>query len=150
MVEPPKPPEVPDAPRTRGAAGARKWNSWWSRRSPNLRTNDNPPVRAGIDVGSKTVKLVTLDANGSIVHGVYHRHRSDVRYLEQLRAFRDAGVERVIYLQSFGCLKGHVKSRGAAHELAALFPEMPVTVIDYDPESSALNRENRIRLALVR
>ena len=25
---------------------------------------------------------------------------------------------------------------------------MPITVIDYDPESSALNRENRIRLAV--
>ena len=72
----------------------------------------------------------------------------DVRYLGQLERFRDQGVERVIYLQSFGCLKGHVQSRGALHELGRLFPSLPVTVIDYDPESSALNRENRIRLAL--
>ncbi len=72
----------------------------------------------------------------------------DVRYLEQLEAFRAAGVSRVIYLQSFGCLKGHVQSRGAAHELSGLFPDLPITFIDYDPESSALNRENRIRLAL--
>ena len=72
----------------------------------------------------------------------------DVRYLEQLEAFRAAGVSRVIYLQSFGCLKGHVQSRGAAHELSRLFPDLPITFIDYDPESSALNRENRIRLAL--
>ena len=28
------------------------------------------------------------------------------------------------------------------------FPDMPITVIDFDPESSPLNRENRIRLAL--
>ena len=32
--------------------------------------------------------------------------------------------------------------------LTQRFPDMPVTIIDYDPESSALNRENRIRLAL--
>ena len=72
----------------------------------------------------------------------------DVRYLDELRRFSDMGVDHVIYLQSFGCLKGHVRSRGSLHEIARLFPEMPVTVIDYDPEASALNRENRIRLAL--
>lgn len=72
----------------------------------------------------------------------------DVRYIDQLEAFHAAGVKRVIYLQSSGCLKGHVRSRGALHELQRLFPDMPITVIDFDPESSPLNRENRIRLAL--
>lgn len=74
----------------------------------------------------------------------------DVRYLAQLERFHEQGVERIIYLQSFGCLKGHVQSRGALHDLAARFPDMPITIIDYDPESSALNRENRIRLALAK
>lgn len=32
----------------------------------------------------------------------------DVRYLEQLARFRDDGVRDVVYLLSFGCLKGHV------------------------------------------
>ncbi|MBQ9001971.1 MAG: hypothetical protein IJ087_08975 [Eggerthellaceae bacterium] len=73
----------------------------------------------------------------------------DVRYPEQLERFRAQGVERIIYLQSFGCLKGHVQSRGAARDLARRFPDLPITIIDYDPESSALNRENRIRLAVV-
>ena len=72
----------------------------------------------------------------------------DVRYRWQLEAFHRAGVDRVIYLQSFGCLKGHVQSRGALREFARLYPGMPVTVIDYDSESSALNRENRVRLAV--
>ncbi len=72
----------------------------------------------------------------------------DVRYLEQLDRFHRNGVDLVIYLQSFGCLKGHVQSRGAAHELARRYPDMPITIVDYDPDSSALNRENRIRLAV--
>lgn len=72
----------------------------------------------------------------------------DVRYFEQFDRFAEQGVRHVIYLQSFGCLKGHVRARGALHELARRYPDMPVTVIDYDPEASALNRENRIRLAL--
>lgn len=72
----------------------------------------------------------------------------DVRYFKQFDRFAEQGVRHVIYLQSFGCLKGHVRARGALHELAHRYPDMPVTVIDYDPEASALNRENRIRLAL--
>ena len=75
-------------------------------------------------------------------------YTEDVRYLPQLDRFAEQGVQHVIYLQSFGCLKGHIRARGALHELARRYPTIPVTVIDYDPEASALNRENRIRLAL--
>ena len=72
----------------------------------------------------------------------------DVRYLDQLDEFAREGVDCVVYLQSFGCMKAHVHARGFAREYARRYPNMPITVIDYDPESSALNRENRIRLAV--
>lgn len=72
----------------------------------------------------------------------------DVRFLPQLDAFAAAGVRHVIYLQSFGCLKGHVKSRGVLHDLGRRYPNLQVTVLDYDPEASALNRENRVRLVV--
>lgn len=73
-------------------------------------------------------------------------YTEDVRYLDQLERFARQGVRHVIYLQSFGCVKGHVQARGSHYDFAERFPNMPVTVLDYDPESSALNRENRIRL----
>ena len=72
----------------------------------------------------------------------------DVRYLDQLALFEEQGIHDVIYLLSFGCLKGHVSARGALRELHERFADMRITVIDHDPESSALNRENRIRLAV--
>lgn len=72
----------------------------------------------------------------------------DVRYFDQLSAFSRQGVSSVLYLQNFSCLKGHVQARGALHSMRSHYPEMPVTVIDYDPESSSLNRENRIRLVV--
>ena len=72
----------------------------------------------------------------------------DVRYFDQLDKYYEAGVDHVIYLQSFSCLKGHVDARGAQRQFAKRYPSMPITVLDYDPESSALNRENRIRLAV--
>lgn len=71
----------------------------------------------------------------------------DVRYLDQLQAWYDDGVRDVVYLQSFGCVKGHVQARGARRSLERRFPGMRITVIDCDPEASSLNRENRLRLA---
>ncbi len=73
-------------------------------------------------------------------------HVEDVSYLDQLEEFARLGVSHVIYLQSFGCVKAHVHGRGMRHQLEELFPSLSITVIDYDPEASALNRENRIRL----
>lgn len=72
----------------------------------------------------------------------------DVRYTKQIEAYRNEGVRHIIYLQAFGCLKGHVEARGALRGLKKLYPEMHITVVDYDHDTSALNQENRVRLAL--
>lgn len=72
----------------------------------------------------------------------------DTRFFDQLHAYYESGVRDVLYLQSFGCLKGHVNARGALLELQQAFPDMRITVLDYSPETSKLNRESRILLAL--
>jgi activator of 2-hydroxyglutaryl-CoA dehydratase len=36
-------------------------------------------LRAGIDVGSTTVKLAVLDADDTLVFHTYERHRADIR-----------------------------------------------------------------------
>ena len=35
--------------------------------------------RIGIDAGSKTIKVVVLDEDGSVVHSLYRRHRADIK-----------------------------------------------------------------------
>lgn len=72
----------------------------------------------------------------------------NVRYEKQLEEFREQGVSDVVYVQSFGCIKANVQVRGQMHRLKETFPDMRITVIDFDPDSSELNRENRIRLAV--
>lgn len=72
----------------------------------------------------------------------------DVRYAAQLERFKQEGAASVLYLQSFGCLKGHVHARGMLRAMMRTGADMPVVALDYDPESSRLNRENRIRLVV--
>jgi predicted CoA-substrate-specific enzyme activase len=38
-----------------------------------------PPLRAGIDVGSTTVKLAILDETDALLYSTYERHRADIR-----------------------------------------------------------------------
>ena len=72
----------------------------------------------------------------------------DIAYSEQLQRFSDQGVNQILYLMPQGCMKGHVHVRGALHTLAGQFPGMRLTVIDYGPDGAALNRRNRVALAL--
>ena len=58
-----------------------------------LTKSAKPSFRAGIDVGSTTVKLAILDAEDQVVWSLYQRHHSDVRatVAEVLQAASDAG-----------------------------------------------------------
>ena len=91
-------------------------------------------------LGTLCCEAIMPDANALLV--------DDVRFIDQLEAFEAAGVDHVVYAQSFGCLKGHVEVRGALHGLKERFATVPITVIDYDPDASALNRKNHILLVV--
>lgn len=69
-------------------------------------------------------------------------------YLSQLDSLQQQGVEHVLMLQNFLCLKTHVYVRGSMAELRRRYPGMCFTVIDIDPQASALNVRNRVLLAL--
>ena len=55
--------------------------------------------RAGIDIGSTTVKLVILDSDNEIIYGKYRRHQADTQgtlaelIIEPLREYRDASIQ---------------------------------------------------------
>ena len=54
-----------------------------------------PPrvLRAGIDVGSTTVKLAVLDADDQLLYGSYERHKADIR--GTLIAVMDAAYDAI-------------------------------------------------------
>jgi activator of 2-hydroxyglutaryl-CoA dehydratase/predicted nucleotide-binding protein (sugar kinase/HSP70/actin superfamily) len=66
----------------------------------------------------------------------------------QIPALMERGIHDVIYVQSFGCLTGHVNARGLARRLKQENPGLEITFIDYDSGASAINQLNRLKLAL--
>ena len=56
------------------------------------------------------------------------------------------GCRYFMILQPFGCLPNHVVGRGMIRKLQELYPEARILALDYDPDVSPTNIENRLQI----
>lgn len=61
----------------------------------------------------------------------------------------DRGVSSFLILQPFGCLPNHVTGRGLIKAIKAERPEIQVLALDYDPDTSFANVENRLQMLII-
>ena len=59
------------------------------------------------------------------------------------------GCKAFVILQPFGCLPNHVVGRGIAKKLKELFPSAQILPLDYDPDVSFANIENRLQMLIM-
>ncbi|MCC8075446.1 MAG: acyl-CoA dehydratase activase [Clostridiales bacterium] len=59
------------------------------------------------------------------------------------------GCRAFIILQPFGCLPNHVVGRGISKQLKALYPDAQILPLDYDPDVSFANIENRLQMLII-
>ncbi len=59
-----------------------------------------------------------------------------------------SGVDNIICAQPFGCLPNHIVGKGMIRRIRENHPDSNVVAIDYDPGSTRVNQENRIKLML--
>ncbi|MGL5617035.1 MAG: 2-hydroxyglutaryl-CoA dehydratase [Sarcina sp.] len=60
----------------------------------------------------------------------------------------DSGVNNVVCAQPFGCLPNHIVGRGMNRKIMDNHPGANIVTVDYDPASTKVNQENRIKLML--
>ncbi|NLM10910.1 MAG: 2-hydroxyglutaryl-CoA dehydratase [Clostridiaceae bacterium] len=58
------------------------------------------------------------------------------------------GVHGIICTQPFGCLPNHIAGKGMMKPFQKRHPDVNIVAIDYDPGTSQINQENRIKLML--
>jgi predicted nucleotide-binding protein (sugar kinase/HSP70/actin superfamily) len=58
------------------------------------------------------------------------------------------GYPNIVCAQPFGCLPNHIMGKGVISTIRAKYPEANISAVDYDPSSSKVNQENRIKLML--
>lgn len=78
----------------------------WDSSSHDARKGQGMAYRFGIDAGSKTIKVVVLDDEGTVVHSIYRRHRFDIK--------TTAGEAIHDIVWRFGDLEGTVGITGSA------------------------------------
>ena len=59
------------------------------------------------------------------------------------------GCTSFLILQPFGCLPNHVVGRGIAKRLKELYPQTNILPLDYDPDVSFANIENRLQMLIL-
>jgi predicted nucleotide-binding protein (sugar kinase/HSP70/actin superfamily) len=61
----------------------------------------------------------------------------------------EEGVRSFIILQPFGCLPNHVCGRGLIKPVKEQYPGIQVLPLDYDPDTSYANIENRLQMLIL-
>ena len=59
------------------------------------------------------------------------------------------GCRAFVILQPFGCLPNHVVGRGVVKRLKELYPDAQILPLDYDPDVSFANIENRLQMLVM-
>ena len=59
------------------------------------------------------------------------------------------GCKNFVILQPFGCLPNHVVGRGVCKKLKEMFPDIELLPLDYDPDVSFANIENRLQMLIM-
>ncbi|GHT72224.1 hypothetical protein FACS1894110_26620 [Spirochaetia bacterium] len=59
------------------------------------------------------------------------------------------GVKSFVILQPFGCLPNHVSGRGIVKRLKEIEPSIQILPLDYDPDTSFANIENRLQMLIM-
>ena len=59
------------------------------------------------------------------------------------------GCRAFVILQPFGCLPNHVVGRGVAKRLKEMYPDAQILPLDYDPDVSFANLENRLQMLVM-
>ena len=62
---------------------------------------------------------------------------------------RSIGCNSFVILQPFGCLPNHVVGRGIVKQLKERYPHANILPLDYDPDVSFANIENRLQMLVM-
>lgn len=89
-----------------------------------------------------------VEASDAIVHHTFDAGEGVLIPAEILH-HASRGCRAFVILQPFGCLPNHVVGRGIAKSLKARCPDAQILPLDYDPDVSFANIENRLQMLVM-
>ncbi len=59
------------------------------------------------------------------------------------------GINSFVIVQPFGCLPNHITGRGMIKAIKTLYPHVQILTLDFDPDTSYANIENRLQMLIM-
>ena len=66
----------------------------------------------------------------------------------EMASFAKHHINNIVCAQPFGCLPNHIVGKGMIRPIKDAYPNVNIAAIDYDPDATKVNQENRIKLML--
>ena len=63
--------------------------------------------------------------------------------------YAEKGIRSFVILQPFGCLPNHICGRGVIKKIKEHYPQIQILPLDYDPDVSFANIENRLQMLIM-
>ncbi len=89
-----------------------------------------------------------VEASDDIIHHTFDAGEG-VLIPGEIIHHAEHGCRAFVILQPFGCLPNHVCGRGIAKKLKRLYPDASILPLDYDPDVSFANIENRLQMLIM-
>jgi predicted nucleotide-binding protein (sugar kinase/HSP70/actin superfamily) len=82
---------------------------------------------------------------------IHHSINSGESFLISAELLHNAaeGIRSFVILQPFGCLPNHICGRGVIKKIKEQYPEVQILPLDYDPDTSFANVENRLQMLIM-
>lgn len=90
-----------------------------------------------------------VQASDPIIHHTFDAGEGVLIPAEILHHY-ERGVRSFVILQPFGCLPNHIVGRGIIKSLREKCPDAQILPLDYDPDVSTANIENRLQMLILR
>lgn len=112
-------------------------------------------------IQKQIIKIFVKDGTFEPPHDFQHLRRCADKVINQgvkmgegwlipaeMAALAETGTDNIVCAQPFGCLPNHIAGKGAVRALKNLYRDENIVPIDYDPSTTRVNQENRIKLML--
>jgi predicted nucleotide-binding protein (sugar kinase/HSP70/actin superfamily) len=67
----------------------------------------------------------------------------------EIMSLAPTGVKSFVIVQPFACLANHISGRGLTKAVKQRHPNIQVLSLDYDPDTSFANIENRLQMLII-
>jgi predicted nucleotide-binding protein (sugar kinase/HSP70/actin superfamily) len=96
-------------------------------------------------------ELTLPDAAKLSDHIMHHSVLSGESFLisADILHYAEKGVRSFVILQPFGCLPNHICGRGVIKKIKEEHPDIQILPLDYDPDVSFANIENRLQMLIM-